>query len=52
MGGSQSQIVVGRYCAGSYLSFKTVDEINEFIKKLQDAVDWKKQNINDGKVLK
>lgn len=52
IGSSESEITIGRYCAGSYLSFKTVDEINEFIKKLQDAVDWKKQNISDGKVLK
>ncbi len=52
IGSSESQITIGRYCAGSYLSFKSVDEIKEFIKKLQDAVDWKKQNITDGKVLK
>lgn len=52
IGSSESEITIGRYCAGSYLSFKTVDEIKGFIKKLQDAVDWKKQNISDGKVLK
>jgi len=48
----KTKIEVGRYCGGSSLSFKSSDEVKEFIKKLQDALVRKMQNITDGKNLK
>lgn len=50
--GGETKYTVGRYCGGSSLTFKNVDEIKEFIKKLNSAIEWKKQNIACGKALK
>ena len=52
MSNAETQISIGRYCGGSSLMFKTSDEIKNFIGKLKAAVEWKKQNISDSKVLK
>lgn len=52
LGGSNSEYTIGRYCGGSNLTFSSIDEIDEFIKKLQSTLNWKKKNVSIGKEFK
>lgn len=51
-GYSNSQLSLARYCSGSSLTFNSKDEIDEFINKINATIDWKEQNINNGKLFK
>jgi len=51
-GGSSGRVVAEKYCSGSSLVFSSEKEIEDFIDALNKAVQWKRQNLEFGKLLK
>lgn len=52
MGKTSNNIINYYYCPGASLFFSTVEEIDSFIEKINIAVEWKKRNIEIGKLFK
>ena len=50
--GSGSQMTITHYCSGASLTFKSIEEINEFIAKLQNALNWKNKNNSKKNIFK
>ena len=49
---SGGTVTVGRYCSGASLTFSSEEEIEMFINKLVAVVQWKRNNVKNGKLLK
>lgn len=48
--GSSSQVTIKHYCSGASLTFRSSNEIDAFIEKLKNVLDWKnKQNSRNKK---
>lgn len=52
IGSSSSTTTVERYCSGASLMFASEDEIDNFIKKIDQVIEWKLKLIENGKLLK
>lgn len=49
---ASSNTSISRYCSGASLTFSSPEEIEMFIQKIIDAKEWKKRNIEQGKLFK
>lgn len=52
LGAMSGNTVIRNYCAGANLVFSTEEEIDQFIAKLGKAAEWKRANVENGKLLK
>jgi len=52
LGTMTSSTIVKHYCSGAYLVFTTEEEIDQFAAKLDKVIEWKRANVENGKLLK
>lgn len=52
LGTMTSSTVVKHYCSGAFLIFTTEEEIDQFAAKLDKVIEWKRANVENGKLLK
>ena len=50
--GSTSEMKVGHYCNGASLTFSSGVEIDNFITKIQNVLDWSKQQKSKSSIFK
>ena len=52
VGTSRSTLTVERYCSGASLTFSSEEEIDNFLQKIDNVIEWKRMNVENGQLLK
>ena len=50
-GSSKHSTIINRACSGASLVFSSEEEIDDFIQKVENVAEWKRNNISAGKLL-